>query len=627
VVWFFNHTPEFLKLHGDHRETDFIPVRQWDIYPRGAYNIPMFHRLLTLARGQYKMLGLTIFLGWAGGLLVILQAWSLSRVVDGVFLGGLSVQDVLPLLGILLVAVIIRACALGGMELTASATALQVKRDLRGRLMRHLIRLGPVYTGGERTGELTTAAIEGIEALDAFFSQYLPQVALAAFIPLSMLLLVFPIDPLTGLVFLLTAPLIPLFMYLIGKGAESLTWRQFQVIGRLSAYLLDVIQGLTTLKILGQSRAQEGNIQEASQQFHEATMNVLRVTFLSALVLELVAALSTAVVAVEIGLRLLEGRMDFGAALFILILAPDFYLPLRNLGLRFHAGMAGITAAGRIHEILEAPAPPPERKPVIPGQKTPDGTVSPTAASTQQGVFRSNILFDNVSFSYPTRDLPAVNALCFEIRQGCLTALVGASGAGKSTTAALLLRFIEPDLGHILVDGLPLNQIPIKHWRAQLAWVPQNPRLFNLSLRENLLLANPAASSAELNSALERAGLEEFVASLPQGLETPIGEQGTRLSSGQAQRLAIGRAFLRKAPLLILDEPTSGLDPALEARMLESVQELMKGRTALVIAHRLSTARRADQIVVFDSGGVVEVGKHAELVRQGGFYSRLVNIG
>jgi thiol reductant ABC exporter CydD subunit len=576
----------------------------------------MFRRLLRLARSRRLALTLTVLLGWIGGLLVILQAWFLSRIVDGVFLGGQTLAAVLPLLEILLIVILLRAAGLWGAELTANAVALHVKANLRARLLQSLAALGPAFTQGEKTGELAAAAIEGVEALDAWFGQYLPQVALAACIPLSILLLVFPLDPLTGLVFLLTAPLIPLFMYLIGKTAEALTQRQWETLGRLSAYLLDVLQGLVTLKLLGQSRRQAEGIQQASDRFRDVTLGVLRVTFLSALALELLATLGTAIVAVEIGLRLLYAQMNFQQALFILVLAPDFYLPLRMLGQRFHAGMTGVSAARRIFEILDTPVP-----------RLQVGTFISSHVPTFQrsNVPTSNISFSNVSYSYPTRHLPALENVSFDIPAGQMTALVGATGAGKSTVASLLLRFIEPGAGEIRVGGAPLAAILPEEWRARLAYVPQSPYLFNDTLAANLRLAKPEAGDEELARACQRADLHEFILSLPEGYATPIGERGARLSGGQAQRLALARAFLRDAPFLILDESTSSLDPAQEARLSQAVRELMRGRTTLVIAHRLATVARADQILVLASGRLAETGAHADLLQRHGPYARLLS--
>lgn len=545
------------------------------------------------------MLTLTIALGWGGGVLTIVQAWFLARVVNDVFLGGQPREAVLPLLGILLGALLLKSAFIWGADVSANAVAQTVKADLRARLLKHLSALGPAFTQGERTGELSTAAVEGIEQLDAYFSQYLPAIVLAASIPLTILFLVFPLDPLTGVVFILTAPLIPFFMVLIGKAGEALTKRQYNTLSRLSAHFFDVLQGLVTLKTLGQAKSQAQVIGEFSARYSDVTMQVLRVTFLSALALELLATISTAIVAVEIGFRLLYRNMEFLPAFFILVLAPDFYQPLRNLGLRFHAGMSGVTAATRIYEILNTS--------VSRVRSQVSGEISDQLPLAPHHLTPDTLTLDAVSFTYPNRELPALDAVSLEIPSGKLTALVGASGAGKSTIASLLLRFISPQSGQILVGETPLEQISPELWREQVAWVPQNPYLFSDTLAANLRLARPAASEADLLTACRRAGLEEFIASLPDGLQTTIGERGARLSGGQAQRLALARAFLKDAPLLLLDEPTSSLDPALEASLEASVRELTQGRTVLVIAHRLATIRQADQVIVLQAGKVANL--------------------
>ncbi len=558
----------------------------------GRYNSAMHRRLLTLARSSRSMLLLTVALGWGAGLLTILQAWFLARVVNQVFLGGQTLADVLPLLGVLLLALVIKSLFVWGADVSANAVAQAVKADLRARLLRHLSTLGPAFTGGERTGELSTAAVEGIEQLDAYFSQYLPAIVLAASIPLTILLLVFPIDWLTGVVFFLTAPLIPFFMILIGRAGEALTKRQYGSLGRLSSHFFDVLQGLTTLKLLGQAKGQAQVIGEFSTRYRDVTMQVLRVTFLSALALEFLATLSTAIVAVEIGFRLLYRNLEFLPAFFILVLAPDFYQPLRTLGLRFHAGMSGVTAATRIYEILDIPLPQASSAGVV---NLPEQAVS---------LRQAGIIFKAVSYTYPNRETPALEKISLHLPPGKLTALVGPSGAGKSTLASLLLRFIAPQEGQILLDETSLDSLPPDTWREQIAWVPQNPYLFSDTLSANLRLARPAASNAELLTACQQAGLEEFIDSLPDGLATRIGERGARLSGGQAQRMALARAFLKDAPFLLLDEPTSSLDPVLEASLEASVRKLTKGRTVLVIAHRLATIRRADQVIALENGRV-----------------------
>ncbi len=548
---------------------------------------------------------LTIALSLSAGLLILAQAWFLSATIDRVFLGGQPLQQVTPLILILLAVMSLRAVLQSGSEIAANSVAVRVKTDLRRVLFDHLLALGPAYARGERTGELTAAAVEGVESLDAYFRQYLPQIAIAALVPLAILLIVFPLDPLSGMVFLLTAPLIPVFMLLIGKSAGALTRRQYDLLGRLSAQFLDTLQGLTTLKLLNQSRVQSINIRRASERHARVTLEVLRVAFLSALVLEIVATISTALVAVEVGLRLLYGQMEFQPALFILILAPEFYIPLRMLGLRFHAAASGTAAAKRIIEILLVPLPPL----TIPSRPSP---LTPTC----------RIEFHEVHYSYAD-GREALRGISFEIRTGQMVALFGPSGAGKSTITHLLLRFVEPTRGEIQIDGIPLREISADAWREQIAWVPQSPHLFHDTIAANIRFARPLATMGEVVQAARQAHLHEFVESLPQGYDTPLGESAARLSGGQAQRLALARAFLKKAPFLILDEPTSNVDPETEALLQDSTERLMAGRTVLLIAHRLSTIYRADQIVVLSDGCVVEVGRHEALVRTDGLYRRL----
>jgi len=603
-------------------------------------------RLLQQAGPVQRWLALTILLGLVGGIVTVLQARYLSRTVDAVFLAGRPLTDVTPWLLILLALVAVRAAALWGGELAANRGAARVKIALRERLFAHLLDLGPAYARGERTGELTNTVVEGVEALDAYFREYLPQLALAALVPLTVFIFVTPLDLVSGLVLLLTAPLIPIFMILIGNLADAMTRRQWTALSRMSAHFLDVLQGLTTLKIFNRSREQIRVIAEISERHRDATMGVLRVAFLSALVLELVATLSTAVVAVEIGLRLLYGHLAFEQAFFVLILAPEFYLPLRLLGTRFHAGIAGVTAAARIFEVLEQRESESAREriseaarrrigePVLSGaERCSRGGVEGSAAdrtghavcSTQYAIRSTQyaIHFTAIHHTYPD-GRSALSGVTFDILPGQVVALVGPSGGGKSTVAQLLLRFIEPTGGQITVDDVTLADLPVDVWRGQIAWVPQMPYLFNASVADNIRLARPAASMAEVIEAARQAHAHDFIQALPRGYDTVIGERGARLSGGQAQRIALARAFLKDAPFVILDEATAHLDPNTEALVQASIERLLRGRTALVIAHRLHTVRRADQIVVLDGGQIVQSGTHAELLRAPGLYHELI---
>jgi len=567
-------------------------------------------RLLRAAAPERTCLLLAVAGGAAAGILTVLQARSLARAVDGAFLRGLDLQGVQPLLFMLLLFSAGRGLATWLAELAAARVAQRVKDDLRGRLTGHILALGPAFARGERTGELANIASEGVDSLDAYFSQYLPQLALAAIVPLTFLVFVFPIDPLSGLVLLLTAPLIPVFMILIGSLADALTRRQWGALSRLSAHFLDVLQGLTTLKLFNRSRDQIILIRRISEEHRDATLQVLRVAFLSALVLEMVGTISTAIVAVEVGLRLLAGKVAFEPAFFVLILAPEFYLPLRQLGVRFHAGISGVSAAQRIFEVLDLPLPP-------------EGAQGDPAQPGRAGT-PPRICLSHVTVAYEDRSLPALADVTFEIGPREHVALVGPTGSGKSTVAALLLRFIDGQAGEITIDGTNLANLSRDAWRRQTAYVPQAPALFDLSVADNIRLGRPGATLDEVMAAAAAAGAQGFIDELPDGYDTIVGERGERLSGGQAQRIALARGLLVDAPLVILDEATANLDPQTDAEIQASLARLLRGRSALIIAHRLSTIRAAHKIVVLDAGRVVEQGAHDALLAQGGKYAQMV---
>jgi len=556
--------------------------------------------LLQWARLAGRWLVAAALAGLGGGMLTIAQAWLLSQVIAGVFLGGQGLAEAAPALAGLLGVFLGRAGLSWAQEAAGAAAAAQIKNELRERLMAQLFRLGPAYVQGEQSGELTATAVQGVEALDAYYSQFLPQWVLAVGVPLSILGVVFPRDMLSGAVLMLTGPLIPLFMVLIGKSAQVVTRRQFTALGRMSAFFLDTLQGLATLKQFNQSQARVAQIAQVSERYRARTMEVLRLTFLSALALELAATLSTAVVAVEIGLRLLYGYIEFQPAFFVLLLAPEFYLPLRLLGQRFHAGAAGAAAGRRIQAVLAL------EQAVAGGPPEGAGVALPEPPRV--------IMLEKVTFQYAGRSEPALDGIDLELRRGQLTALVGASGAGKSTLAYLLLGFLQAQSGSLRVDGVDWRELSLSAWRRQVAWVPQRPYLFQDTLAANIRLGRPEASLAEVQSAARLAGLDEFAGALPLGYDTHIGEQGARLSGGQAQRLALARAFLMDAPLILLDEPTAQLDPELEDQLGETTARLCRGRMAVVIAHRLASLRHADQIVVLERGRIVAQGAAAAML-------------
>ncbi len=583
-------------------------------------------RLLSLARRPIAWLALTVALGLLGGGLIVLQAALLASVLDAVFLQGAGLTAVRPILLTLVAVLLLRAAAAWGCEVAAFHFAAQIKRTLRRRLLDHLLALGPVHLSGERTGEITNALTEGLEELETYFRRYLPQVVLTALVPLLVLIVVFPRDWISGLILLITAPVIPLFMNLIGSLADALTRTQWQQLNRMSAFLLDALQGLTALKVLGRSREYVRRVEAVSDRFRRTTLQVLRIAFLSALVLEWAGTLSTAVVAVGIGLRLLYGHLTFSQAFLVLLLAPEFYQPFRLLGTRFHAGMGGVAAAERLFALLDLPVPHPRGDAVateVPSRPSP----SPhRVAGLRESLSppRMHLVLEQVTYTYPEARTPALEDLSLVIAENQITALVGPSGAGKSTVAALLLRFIVPQAGRILVDGRPLSDYPPQMWRRWVAWVPQRPYLFNATVEENLRLARPDVSWDEMVEAARLARADAFIRALPQSYKTPLGEQGVRLSGGQAQRLALARALLKNAPLLILDEPTASLDPEQEAAVQAALERLLAHRTVLVIAHRLNTVVRAHRIVVLHHGRVVQEGTHGTLLAQEGLYRRLV---
>ena len=567
-------------------------------------------RLASLARNHRTVFLVTVTLGFGAGVATVIQAFELAGIIDAVFLGGATLSDVTGQLVILTAAICLRAALTTGERIAAHRLGERVVGAIHKRTLAHLEKVGPINLGLEHSGDIQATLSEGIDDLEAWFTDYLPQLALSALVPTLVAALILTRDPISALLLGLTAPLIPLFMVLIGTSAESKAQKRFTALARLGAFFLDTIQGLTTLISLGRMQDRIDAVRRVTEDLRQKTMSVLRLAFVSALALELIATLSTAVVAVEIGLRLLYGHLEFRDAFFVLLLAPEFYLPLRLLGQRFHSGQAGVAAADRLYELLSLPV-----------------TV-PTPATRGPGMATPTVLeLRDVHFTYPSRTgeepRTALQGIDFKLQKGETVALTGPSGAGKSSIAGLLLRFIDPTEGSISADGIPAQSIAPEVWRRHMAWVPQEPRLLAAGVADNIRLARPDATDTEVKEAARRAGADQFIEQLPQGWDTPIGMRGARLSGGEAQRLALARAFLKDAPFLILDEPGAGLDPSSLEVLEQAMSQLLKGRTALIIAHRLSTVRSADRVVVLDKGRVIQAGRFSDLRSSDGLFSEM----
>ncbi|MGH2855541.1 MAG: thiol reductant ABC exporter subunit CydD, partial [Solirubrobacteraceae bacterium] len=500
-------------------------------------------------------------------------------------------------------------------------------------LLEHAAGLGLDGSREQRTGELAILATRGIDALDGYFSLYLPQLLLAAIVPLVLLAAVLSQDWLSAALVAVTIPLIPLFMALVGATTRERSERQLRTLERLGGHFLDVVAGLPTLKVFGRARAQAAAIREIAERYRRAALATLRVTFLSSLILELVATLSVALVAVAIGLRLMDGHLDLRTALFVLVLAPEAYLPLRQLGANYHASTEGMAAAEQVFAVLAQPTAPRGGRTDVP---------DPALAG---------LAIEGLRFVYPGRDEPALDGVSFTVRAGEVLALAGPSGCGKSTLLGVLLGLLTPASGSVRVGDIELADLDLAAWRSRLAWVPQRPHLLAASIAANVRLGRGEAEGEqgegkelwhmqekeqwhmqekeqwhmqekeqwhmqekeqwhmqgegqwrteeeeEVWAALRAAGLAKVVAALPEGLHTMLGDRGAGLSAGERQRVALARAFLRNAPLLLLDEPTANLDGRTEEEVLEAIRRLARGRTVVLAAHRPSLLALADRVI------------------------------
>jgi ATP-binding cassette subfamily C protein CydD len=528
---------------------------QWN---EGALQVKAHdQKLLACIRPVSGILAFTVVLGLMGAIATIAQMSLLSRIVNTVFLLHKGLAQVFLSLALLIGAILIRAGLLWWREVTSQRAAIRLKTSLRERVFTHLLQLGPAFSKGERTGEMVAVLNEGVERLDPFVSRYLLQLVLSILVPLLILVVIWPVDWFSAVLLLFAGPVIPLLMALVGSNTQKRTEAQWATLSCMSAHFLDVMQGLTTLKLFGHSRDQQERIAYMSDRYRDKTLQVLRYAFLSGAVLEFMTLTAIGVIATTLGVRLLNHPISFDRAFFILLLTPEFYRPLQELGSQRHAAMEGRAAAKRLFEILET---------------------------------------------------PALDAINLRLSAHTRTALVGRSSAGKSTLVNLLMRFMDATSGTISANGVPITALPPDEWRKYVALVPQRPYLFYGTVRENICLARPQASDHEVEEAAALSGAISFIDELPHGFDTQVGEQGTHLSAGQAQRIAIARAILKNAPILILDEPTSSLDPENEMLIRQSLTTLMRDRTVLVIAHRFNTIAQADHFVVLECGRIIEAG-------------------
>jgi thiol reductant ABC exporter CydD subunit len=540
---------------------------------------PVARRLLRDSRPAARALGITGALAALTAALVIAQAVLLAGLLADGFAGhGLATGALVGLAAVFAA----RALVTAGFSLAGRLGALAVMGGLRQRLAARLLD----GAGEARSGELTTASVQGVDALEAWFTGYLPQVLLSALVPPAILVFLLTRDAAAALVLAVTVPVLIAFMILIGLTARARTRARWRALAALGAHFADVVRGLPTLRAHVRERAQTRTMDAVADRYRRETLGTLRIAFLSAFVLELAAMLGTALVAATVGLQLVAGALVLRDGLIVLLLAPELYAPLRAVGQQFHASEDGLAAAERIYEVLDGPA----------------GARGGTRPAPDPA--RHTVRLRRVRFGYPGRGEPVLRDVSLTLHPGETVAVTGVSGAGKSTLAALLLRFADPAEGTLTCGADDLRDVDTEAWRARIAWVPQRPAIVAGTVADNIRLGAPDAGEAHVRLAAVRARAHAFVAALPEGYETRIGEGGRPLSAGEAQRIALARAFLRDAPLVVLDEPTAHLDPATAADIEDAVLDLCRDRTALLIAHRPQLAARADRVVELRDGAL-----------------------
>jgi len=537
-----------------------------------------------------------VAIGLIGTVALVAQAILLGTVVQEVLIEHTTLAHVVPLLVGLAAAFGLRAASAWSGEVIAHRTSSRVTSSLRRQLLARAVGLGPAWLAGERTGELTTSATQGIDALDAYFARYLPTAVLAALTPLVLLAWIVVDDWFSAVILLVTAAVIPLFMILLGLEATRNATRQWDRLSGLAATFYDLLQGLPTLRAFGRADDGRATLERANRELRDETMSTLKVAFLSSLALETLASVGTALVALFLGLRLISGTLDVGTALAILVLAPEVYLPLRRAGAEFHASAEGRAAAERILDLLDDADDEPAAG-VTTLRPLPD-----PAAST--------VGLDQVTVRFADRTVPVLDGIDLTLEPGEHVAVVGESGSGKSTLVSVLLGFTVPSGGDVWIGGERLADCSLRAWREQVAWVPQRPNLVRGTIEDNLRLGNPGATDADVARALECSGLDGLVARLTDGLDTPVGEGGLSLSAGERQRIAIGRAVLRDVPVILLDEPTAHLDAGREDSLRGLLEPWLEGRTVLMAAHRGGLVGRVDRTVTLVAGRAVATATH-----------------
>ncbi|WP_068977026.1 heme ABC transporter permease/ATP-binding protein CydD [Aeromonas sp. EERV15] len=559
-----------------------------------------------------RWISLSIAFGLGQGMLMVAQAWLLATLLHRFIIEGSTPEQSITLFITLLLVTLGKAALAYGREVASFKAGSAVRQTIRQLVLTRLSRLGPAYIQRRPAGSWASLLLEQIENMQDFFSRYLPQMAIAVFIPVVILVAVFPVNWAAGLILLGTAPLIPFFMILVGVGAADANRRNFQSLARLSGHFLDRLKGLRTLQLFMRTQAEGEAIHDASEDFRERTMEVLRLAFLSTAVLEFFAALSVALVAVYFGFSYIDhlnfghygGKVTLFTGLFVLFLAPEFYAPLRELGAHYHAKAQAIGAAEQLLEFLETEVSEPA------AGNTPfqaDSPVKVEAKGLEVLSAEGKVL---------------VGPIDFTLEAGSRTALIGVSGAGKSSLVNALLGF-APYRGELKVNRQELATLDMTQWRLQLGWLSQNPQLFHASLRDNLLLAKPTASDSELEDALKRAQAWEFA--MEKGLDYPVGDQAGGLSVGQAQRLALARTLLKSTQLMVLDEPTASLDRHSERAIMTTLEQVIANQTLLMITHRLDQLTKMDKILVLARGQLVEQGSFQQLSQAGGPFAHLLS--